>query len=219
MSLYCVPLYDSLGENAIEYIINHSEATIVFVASDKMDKLALAMPHVLDLVKTVVYWGAGHSTSAEVSGWHVAKAHPDGQCQLLHVACLPLVQTIAQAAEHCMGAGNCAPALQPKQKHGVPAEVCRSTPQARAVCMGPGSIKGQAHRAANSLWRCASISLLADLERMLSNGCGSRCVDARTGEACCAPRHQRLNPNSTGVRIWDDVQKALLGCQSRERRA
>jgi hypothetical protein len=25
MSMCCVPLYDSLGENAIEYIINHSE--------------------------------------------------------------------------------------------------------------------------------------------------------------------------------------------------
>ncbi len=26
MSMQCVPLYDSLGENAIEYIVNHSEA-------------------------------------------------------------------------------------------------------------------------------------------------------------------------------------------------
>lgn len=30
-NLYCVPLYDSLGENAIEFIINHSETSAVFV--------------------------------------------------------------------------------------------------------------------------------------------------------------------------------------------
>ncbi len=67
MSLYCVPLYDSLGENAIEFIINHSESSIVFVASDKLAKLAGALPHVLQLVKNVVYWGAGDKASQEVS--------------------------------------------------------------------------------------------------------------------------------------------------------
>lgn len=66
MSLYCVPLYDSLGENAIEFIINHSESTIVFVASDKMANLAAALPHVKELVKTVVYWDAGNQSAAEV---------------------------------------------------------------------------------------------------------------------------------------------------------
>lgn len=67
MSLYCVPLYDSLGENAIEYIINHSEASVVFAASDKLANLAKALPHVLELVKTVVYWGAGDQAAAAVS--------------------------------------------------------------------------------------------------------------------------------------------------------
>jgi long-chain acyl-CoA synthetase len=60
MSLYCVPLYDSLGENAIEYIVTHSEATIVFVASDKVANLAAALPHVKGQVKNVVYWGAAN---------------------------------------------------------------------------------------------------------------------------------------------------------------
>jgi hypothetical protein len=31
MSATCVPLYDSLGENAIEYIINHAETMVAFV--------------------------------------------------------------------------------------------------------------------------------------------------------------------------------------------
>ena len=57
MSAYCVPLYDSLGENAIEFIIHHSEATIVFVASDKAANLAQALPLVKGQVGTVVYWG------------------------------------------------------------------------------------------------------------------------------------------------------------------
>ncbi len=67
MSLYCVPLYDSLGENAIEYIINHSEASVVFAALDKLGNLAKALPHVLELVKTVVYWGSGDQAAAAVS--------------------------------------------------------------------------------------------------------------------------------------------------------
>lgn len=52
-----MPLYDSLGENAIEFIINHSEATIVFVASDKAANLAKALPLCKGRVKTVVVWG------------------------------------------------------------------------------------------------------------------------------------------------------------------
>ncbi len=52
-----MPLYDSLGENAIEFIINHAEATVVFVASDKAANLAKALPMCKDYVKTVVVWG------------------------------------------------------------------------------------------------------------------------------------------------------------------
>ncbi len=52
-----MPLYDSLGENAIEFIINHAEATVVFVASDKAANLAKALPMCKDYVKTVVIWG------------------------------------------------------------------------------------------------------------------------------------------------------------------
>jgi long-subunit acyl-CoA synthetase (AMP-forming) len=41
-----VPLYDSLGENAIEYIIKHSESTVVFAQSEKLGTLAKSVPHV-----------------------------------------------------------------------------------------------------------------------------------------------------------------------------
>ena len=74
MTIYCVPLYDSLGEKAIEYIINHSESSIVFAQSEKMPMLAEALPHVKDQVKHIVYWGAANEaaiTIAKESGMDV----------------------------------------------------------------------------------------------------------------------------------------------------
>lgn len=67
MTIYCVPLYDSLGENAIEYIINHSESSIVFAQSEKLPMLAKALPHVKDQVKHLVYWGASDEASLAVA--------------------------------------------------------------------------------------------------------------------------------------------------------
>jgi long-subunit acyl-CoA synthetase (AMP-forming) len=66
MSLHCVPLYDTLGENAIEYIINHSEAVVAFVDTLKLPNLVkvrasgvcvrmqagLAWPHQLESTLT-----------------------------------------------------------------------------------------------------------------------------------------------------------------------
>ncbi|KAL4444634.1 hypothetical protein ABPG77_002451 [Micractinium sp. CCAP 211/92] len=66
-NLYCVPLYDSLGEHAIEYIVNHSETTCVFTQSEKFGTLANSLPHVNGLVKTVVYWGPGDAVAAEAA--------------------------------------------------------------------------------------------------------------------------------------------------------
>ncbi|KAH7620805.1 putative Long chain acyl-CoA synthetase 4 [Nannochloris sp. 'desiccata'] len=67
MTIYCVPLYDSLGENAIEYIINHSESSIVFAQSEKLGMLAKALPHVKDQIKHIVYWGAADAASIDVA--------------------------------------------------------------------------------------------------------------------------------------------------------
>ena len=61
----CVPLYDSLGENAIEFIINHSESSITFVSTEKLPALAKALSKTTDVLKTVIYWGAGHPASVE----------------------------------------------------------------------------------------------------------------------------------------------------------
>ncbi len=65
-TVYCVPLYDSLGENALEYIITHAEVTYCFVQSEKLGQLAKALAKVNGLVKHVVYWGAPDSSAIEV---------------------------------------------------------------------------------------------------------------------------------------------------------
>lgn len=62
-----VPLYDTLGENAVEYILNHSESTICFVSVVNLPKLAKALPKVNDQLKTIVYWGKADSAKEQVS--------------------------------------------------------------------------------------------------------------------------------------------------------
>jgi long-chain acyl-CoA synthetase len=60
-------LYDSLGENAVEYIINHSESSIVFVSKDKLGTLLKALPSVdKGRLTTLVYWGTGNERNAAV---------------------------------------------------------------------------------------------------------------------------------------------------------
>ena len=56
-SLYCVPLYDSLGENAVEFTLNHSEASVVFVSAEKLPTLVAALPAVHGGLRALVYWG------------------------------------------------------------------------------------------------------------------------------------------------------------------
>lgn len=67
LNTVCVPLYDSLGENAIEFITNHSEATVVFVASDKLANLAKALPKCTATLKSVVYWGEANTAAIETA--------------------------------------------------------------------------------------------------------------------------------------------------------
>ena len=64
--MYCVPLYDSLGENAIEFIIHQAEVSLVCAAGDKMPQLVKAIPMIKDTLKVVVYWGTADSASIQV---------------------------------------------------------------------------------------------------------------------------------------------------------
>ena len=53
---HAVPLYDSLGENAVEYTINHSKTGVCFIHENKVKFLLKALPK-LKTLKAVVVWG------------------------------------------------------------------------------------------------------------------------------------------------------------------
>ncbi|GMH36138.1 hypothetical protein BSKO_04006 [Bryopsis sp. KO-2023] len=52
-----VPLYDSLGVDAVEYVIFHAALPVVFCSIDKLERLASAVEKRKGVVKVVVYWG------------------------------------------------------------------------------------------------------------------------------------------------------------------
>eukprot|EP00882_Tetradesmus_deserticola_P024140 GHRQ01026369.1.p1 GENE.GHRQ01026369.1~~GHRQ01026369.1.p1 ORF type:complete len:303 (+),score=103.57 GHRQ01026369.1:204-1112(+) len=67
MSYECVPLYDTLGENAVEFIINHSEAVITIVDGRKLGSLAGAVKGInTSMFKHVVYWGKEDAAAVQV---------------------------------------------------------------------------------------------------------------------------------------------------------
>ena len=99
-SLSAVPLYDSLGESAVEvgaadrtnmpcylcslcrprltevepvtcrctlmqYTVNHSETSIVFIEASKFAPLSKAIPKIKGNVSTVVYWGSASASDVD----------------------------------------------------------------------------------------------------------------------------------------------------------
>ena len=83
MSYQCVPLYDTLGENAVEYIINHSEAVAAFCDSKKLGQLAKAAKgFCTGGFKHVIYWGDGDVAAVEVSILESTAAHHWACCQI-----------------------------------------------------------------------------------------------------------------------------------------
>ena len=52
----CVPLYDTLGENAVEYIINHAECKVAFISAKKIG-VFLKTKGNIPTITTLVYWG------------------------------------------------------------------------------------------------------------------------------------------------------------------
>ncbi|KAI3522482.1 hypothetical protein L1887_00299 [Cichorium endivia] len=55
--LYCVPLYDTLGAGAVEFIICHAEVTIAFVEEKKINELLKTFPKAGEYLKTIVSFG------------------------------------------------------------------------------------------------------------------------------------------------------------------
>ncbi|XP_057967846.1 long chain acyl-CoA synthetase 4-like [Malania oleifera] len=55
--LYCVPLYDSLGSGAVEFIICHAEVSIAFVEEKKIPEMLKTFPNTATYLKTIVSFG------------------------------------------------------------------------------------------------------------------------------------------------------------------
>ncbi|KAM2032768.1 hypothetical protein ACFX1T_014751 [Malus domestica] len=55
--LYCVPLYDSLGAGAVEFIICHAEVSIAFSEEKKIPELLKTFPGAAKYLKTLVSFG------------------------------------------------------------------------------------------------------------------------------------------------------------------
>eukprot|EP00850_Spirogloea_muscicola_P001110 SM000004S14980 [mRNA] locus=s4:490198:504514:- [translate_table: standard] len=77
-SIMCVPLYDTLGADAIEFIVNHAEISIIFIQETKLPLLLDVMPKCTQNVKTIVSFSstveeAMRARAAElgisISGW------------------------------------------------------------------------------------------------------------------------------------------------------
>lgn len=58
-----VPLYDTLGANAIEFIINHAEISIAFAQENKIQSMLTCLPRCTAHLKTIVSFG--NITSAQ----------------------------------------------------------------------------------------------------------------------------------------------------------
>ena len=52
-----MPLYDTLGPDAVEYIIGHAEVTIVFASALKMRALVEPLSRAKGKVRAVIVWG------------------------------------------------------------------------------------------------------------------------------------------------------------------
>ncbi|GAB2293138.1 Long chain acyl-CoA synthetase 4 [Dionaea muscipula] len=53
----CVPLYDTLGAGAVEFIIRHAEVSIAFVEEKKISELLKTLPNTKEYLKTLVSFG------------------------------------------------------------------------------------------------------------------------------------------------------------------
>jgi long-subunit acyl-CoA synthetase (AMP-forming) len=66
-SLQCVPLYDTLGEKAIEYVMSHSETKFVVAAGSKLAGLAKSLKGFKGKLLGVAYWGPAPEEAKQVS--------------------------------------------------------------------------------------------------------------------------------------------------------
>ncbi|KAJ1386080.1 AMP-dependent synthetase/ligase [Sesbania bispinosa] len=64
--LYCVPLYDTLGAGAVEFIICHAEVSIAFAEEKKIPELLKTFPNTTKYLRTIVSFGKGENQSFDL---------------------------------------------------------------------------------------------------------------------------------------------------------
>jgi hypothetical protein len=116
----CVPLYETLGEDAIEYILAHSESRAVFVHAKRLGRVAKALAAApAGQVAAVVHWGGGETKAdVEVRIWGGRGAEergPRGEgCRARDAAALP--GGCQDAASQSARGGACGPQRQPPNR-------------------------------------------------------------------------------------------------------
>ncbi|XP_026401374.1 long chain acyl-CoA synthetase 4-like [Papaver somniferum] len=65
--IYCVPLYDTLGAGAVEFILCHAEVSVVFVEETKISEVLKTFPNTSEYVKTIVSFGKVKPEQKEVA--------------------------------------------------------------------------------------------------------------------------------------------------------
>ena len=65
-SAYCVPLYDTLGPDAVQYIVTHAQVSLVFCDTLKLPALVEPVKAAKGQVSAVVYWGEVHTLAKMV---------------------------------------------------------------------------------------------------------------------------------------------------------
>ncbi|PVZ96754.1 hypothetical protein BB558_007325 [Smittium angustum] len=69
-SLFCVGLHDTQGQSQIEYILNHSEASVVICSLDKVHKL-LSMTGQLPLLKVIISMDSFEKVGSNLLGEYI----------------------------------------------------------------------------------------------------------------------------------------------------
>ncbi|KAK9937645.1 hypothetical protein M0R45_014422 [Rubus argutus] len=77
--LYCVPLYDTLGAGAVEFVICHAEVSLAFVEEKKLSDLLKTLPNTSKYLKTLMSFGKVTPEQKDYESCLVALVNPNKQ--------------------------------------------------------------------------------------------------------------------------------------------
>ncbi|KAJ7541084.1 hypothetical protein O6H91_10G045400 [Diphasiastrum complanatum] len=75
-TIYCVPLYDTLGDNAVEFIIKQAEVSIAFVQETKLSVILKSLSNCSHILKTIVSFGGINDAQMQDAHSKGVKTYP-----------------------------------------------------------------------------------------------------------------------------------------------